>query len=583
MQKIPRVSFFFFQAFFYTLPFSVTLSQGMCILSIFFSLPSLWENQDWIKKILLPFFFLLLFYLGGLPYIGSEVKDCWMLLIIPTSLIHAKINPERIQRTVRHTFWIFLLTGFVSLIFPYRLSTFVMDGFLYIPGRRLPHQISEIMGLPIQLPIGFQNTHLTYGGLLTMFWFHQFFSLKKSYIFLFLGILLILFNQARSIWIGFLIVVFVSSYWNKKSQIRSWKLLLMSLGLSFVLFFLWNESWIFQRTVSSVFQFSSLENQRFLLHWGNAKLLQQAFPFGLGSGNYTSNHLETFLKPIESKPYMYYLVSILPRSHAHNDFLHAYLQGGLTSLLGLVGFWVFFWKNTFDKNFSCFFGGGFLVISGLFQCFLLDDEIVLPFYAFVGMAFSNLEPNQKPSKINLAIAMSLVIGIVFLVFLPIVYYFSNQSLDKAFQHRAKDWENRPIPQLLDSGISIWKGDKVLRWKLEGCLSYNYRLDGAHSDRTKPVQFAIEFPSNDDGVYPETLVTFFTRESIDQDKEYRLQKETFGTTKKKVFPRGGRTVLKWEGQIPQAKDKLFLDFGIEYIWPSEGVSLLPQVTIQKNCD
>ncbi|EMM82848.1 hypothetical protein LEP1GSC037_4858 [Leptospira interrogans str. 2006001854] len=95
-----------------------------------------------------------------------------MLLIFPASFLIASI--EKNHKTLRKFLFISatitILLGCISLFSEVRIGKFVANGFKYAPGDRLQHFSGSIGPIKLYLPIGMMNTHLTFGGLLGLFY-----------------------------------------------------------------------------------------------------------------------------------------------------------------------------------------------------------------------------------------------------------------------------------------------------------------------------------------------------------------------------------------------------------------------------
>ena len=235
--------------FVYSAILSVTLSQFFAVLSILcyfnFKRPNFkdFPRLFWVGFSL---YILILIssafqscespYSFGKKMLKSEFGDIWMLLILLPTSGFSIAQKTKLKTHLKFASLLLITFGCISIFFPYRISTFVMDGFQFLIGRRLPHQIAflDFWDLAIYLPIGIQNTHLTYGGLLALFlpavWFHFYRLLRlhlhsKKFnkfpliifgIYSILGLLVLLLNQSRSIWIG-LITAYILLYKPKSS------------------------------------------------------------------------------------------------------------------------------------------------------------------------------------------------------------------------------------------------------------------------------------------------------------------------------------------------------------------------------
>ncbi len=629
-ERFEALSYLFLCFFWATVPLSVTLSQGFAILSISFAFLAFGSSKKSLFSEIwfLPFVAMLLFYVGSFlfginkSYVSKntfwhngEWRDAWMLLLLPVSYWNAK--SRGCDTPMRLMIGFLILFSLLSLFFPYRLSTYVMNGFQHLEGNRLPHQIGSVAGVSFFLPIGFQNTHLTHGALLGFSWFWLLGYLVKQsqksvLFFLSLGLLsinscLLLLNQSRSIWFGIffslgMLLILNSEFWKVKRKKKIFLAISLFAFFSVPFFLIFQFNWIFRRAIEQLLVSKTLENQRLWIYWGSLQIIFENFPFGIGAGSYPSQFLEAYDKLIEKNPFLFYEISITPNSHAHHDALHALVVGGIISLFGFLWFWYSLVRNLSIRNLGLnqiqILSPFILLVAGMFQCFVLDDEVALPFFSLVGFFLFKSESqntdyksvSQKRNSI-LWIYASLPFLLSFLNF----YFISSKNVALSFEHRIKDESNRPFPPIFATLNSSSKEafqefsseKKEVFFRLEGCLSHDFNMQGLAKVREKPIQIQFIFPpkelNSDKSIsFPETIqIEFRKRESIDQDKSYRLQKE-WVVGEKTIKWKGERSiVVDWEGPMSESKDRLFHDFGIRYKWQKE-IGLLPQIQIYQNC-
>ncbi|TGL18880.1 O-antigen ligase domain-containing protein [Leptospira yanagawae] len=628
-------SFVFLAVFFVVSPFSISLSQISGGLSLFFLF------LDQIQKRKFPSFPLALIFWVGLylsfllsplfhyesfhwkqNIVKSEFGDIWMgFLLLHQNYLN---NPEK----KKLKFYVILggmfliLSGVVSLVTHYRLAPFVMDGFRYVEGKRLPHLLTEYHGISFYLPIGFQSTHLTYGGLLAVYLpsiFATTFRLlqrkvgfRKHFLLLVgnlilsgLGLVLLFLNQSRSIWIGFILGMILLIHKRKTSFKRfiPWILVGFFFILSILILF-YHTNWIFQRAIDDVFAKRSLENQRIWIHKMNFSILKEHFGLGIGSGNYESSFIDFAIPIVDSIPELYYDLSITPKSHAHFDFLHGVLLGGVVAFFFSIGF---LWSITRNldgvkRHFSFYLGIFVILIAGSFQCYLLDDEVLLPFMGLLAI--------MPKGKLDLSLLSQNLIGffrkdgfgtnqfrivpisfgiLIFWISLSLTttYLWSRTENRDLSLHRTRTKDNFPSP---DSQMSINAktpiplpvSTKELYFKLSGCLDKEMNFKSNAKPRQNPIRLAILWDEEYRSLLPQSIaIEIRKRESFDQDKEYRVQAES--VVQRFTLPLTGKDHLievdprEWESPTPE-----FIDFGFLYTWKSERPHL-PRIQIRGNCD
>lgn len=516
--------------------------------------------------------------------------------------------------------WCLVLSGILSVFFPYRLASFVMDGLQYLEGKRLPHLIGHlpVSSLPVYLPIGFQNTHLTYGGLLALF---LPFLLQKTFrllqlkppmrsrlfsgillhlILSLLGILLLFLNQSRSIWIGLVVsmlfYISIKGNLNVKAFYRFFKkynirIILISLFLISGCVVLYKSNWLFQRSIDQLFTKQTLENQRVWIHKGTRHIIESHPFFGVGSGNYKKEFESSYLELVENKPYLYYEISITPKSHAHHDFLHFVSLGGVIAGLLFLFLWILilklFLRN--PKNSRQYMGVYSIFIAGFFQCYLLDDEVVLPLLGILSL-IPRTEKKIPAIRVFLQSVLFLIIPVG--LSLSLIFIGTNAKENELFLHRTRDIHNflSPIAQKTVNGVSenIPNSEEAFYFKLEGCLSHFANLDGRKKKRESPYSFQIVLsPGQKTGVLPNAVrIERRERDSFDQDQKFKAHGEKI-LLEKEYHLQTGKNEFDFSN-IPFSNptEILFLDFGIEYIWNKEELGnkerLIPILKIKENC-
>ncbi|TGL37479.1 O-antigen ligase family protein [Leptospira perdikensis] len=619
-----KISVVFLYLFFALSPFSISLCQifaGASLFFLFLNVILKRKFQHFESQIL----FWILLYVSFLitpilhwnqtnwkvTILKSEFGDVWMALLLLHHSNLSTFEKTKLKKAVQIGALFLIVAGLVSLVFPYRLAPFVMDGFQYTEGRRLPHLLAIFMGkFPLYLPIGFQSTHLTYGGLLALYLpslldhsFRIFKIVKRTAKFRFLligffilslfGLVLLFLNQSRSIWFGLLFGFFLISL-HKRISIKKY---LPALGigvLAFVgiLYLLYQNNWLFQRAIDDLFAKRSLENQRIWIHKMNFQILKDSYFFGIGSGNYTNEFITQANELVNNLPELYYDLFITPKSHAHFDFLHFWILGGFLSVFFFLYFLYLETKLILNTGkHTIFFLGFFAVVfAGSFQCFLLDDEVLFPFLGILCLLPSYKEKriiqNHLTSKNHQKKIFGLVLFWILLSCLGAFYLTKTPDQD-LFLHRTRTEQNFPSLQAQSSingkvPIVLPEGTKELYFKLAGCLDHDSNFNKTSVIREAPILFQIHWEEKQNGNLPETLtLEIRKRESFDQDKEYKVQSERIVKTE------SFRNTNQAQKIQIYPKDHLgvgleFVDFGFKYTWKGEN-PVLPRIEISGNCN
>ncbi|TGM34388.1 O-antigen ligase domain-containing protein [Leptospira biflexa] len=631
-----KISFVFLAFFFALSPISISLSQIFAGLSLFFLFLDQMQKRK-LPQIPIALIFWTGLYLSFLltplienqtiqwkkDIVKSEFGDLWMGFL----LLHQTYLKDREKKRIHNFVFlgaiILILSGTISLFFPYRLAPFVMDGFRHIEGKRLPHLLANVHGISVYLPIGFQSTHLTYGGLLAVYlpslWekSYRLLSKKKRMIQFWktslltlsvsgFGMVLLLLNQSRSIWIGIFLGAILLLQKSKSSikSILPWVLTgIFFLLMAFLLFY--HSNWLFQRAIDDLFAKRSLENQRIWIHKMNYSILKENLVFGIGGGNYENRFIDIAIPIVNEIPALYYDLSITPKSHAHFDVLHDLILGGIFAFLFYLGFLWSITKqiDTTNRKYVFYLGIPIVLFAGSFQCYLLDDEVLLPFMGLLALLpilkfTSKNEFQSKPNESlfqtlfqNLKIeTLSFSFGLIlFWIFfsLTVTYLWSRTENAELVLHRTRTNQNFPshLSQLsvnAKSPIPLPVPTKQMYFKLSGCLDQvlNFRKDP--SPRLKPIQLEILWDKEVETNLPNRLtVEIRKRESFDQDKEYRLQKES--VVKTFAVPLNRKDVqIVVDPREFVTETPAFVDFGFWYEWDSVSPHL-PRLRILGNCD
>ncbi len=361
-----------------------------------------------------------LFFKKGME---DEVRDVLLVTAMFWSYLYSATEGGRrdLHRWWKIALVIMIAGGIVSVFSIYRLGSipyFLSHGWESGAGGRLQHYLFTLghlgsFPLHIYLPIGLMNTHLTYAA-----------QLGSAYPFVFLGVvlpfllernyrldwkrwallltvtLILMLNNGRSalLGIGFATLAALYYYLRTASTPVQWKRPLAAILMVFVVgtggyFASPSVSNKMEKVVGPILGKSKTTDfQRIYLWRASIDIIRENLPFGVGAGHFEDAVNKKILEYSEQRPDLWFYFGIIQRGHSHNDLLHLLAIGGLLA--------AFFYLRFFFSLMLALFGGGHegsqdwwrwgaLVIfaGGLFQCYFLDDETMLPFWILAGMAF----------------------------------------------------------------------------------------------------------------------------------------------------------------------------------------------------
>ena len=645
-----KLSVIFLNLFIISFPLSVTASQSFAILSIFLFLFSSYsnknllitlKNQSFMSAIaiyltMIPsFFFHILQYETSLISIltKSEISDFWMCFVILPAYYHIR-NPEYrslIFRSIYLCVFLVVVSGFITIFTPFRLAVFIRDGFQVKDGVRLQHFAGDFWGRYTYLPIGLMNTHLTFGGLCGLLFpgilFHLGLTLKdrkvwKNLLFLLISILfaiVIFYNQSRSIWLGILFVIGligIKLFLGLKIKIRYFQVryILVVIGILFVIvgssLSIYKKNWLLQRAFQESFADNTTENQRYFIYKNTLSLIQNQFVLGVGPGMFRKEHNVFSDKMISENEQLWYELFITPRQHAHHDLLHFFSISGLFGLVAFLYFWFYlirlFIKNPITSETVLFSGVLVLFIGGFFQCYLLDDEVTLPFFALIGMFAGSLQKEDKNSKsiVKILARREVIITLCILLIpiaLSLIYIFYKTRLEPMQVYKRKVTLSYPEDRLLL--FKSLKGDAVLfptahmtqkdSIRIEGCLTH--RFTNPITIRKEPFQFVLKFSQSVKNPPTTVKITVKERDAFDQDQLYKVHKirdiggeYIFALSKKEVtkISLGGMELFESVKDSDRFPENIyFRDFVFQFSGfdPNEAYFDLPVIDFGNLCD
>ncbi|TGK14791.1 O-antigen ligase domain-containing protein [Leptospira fluminis] len=586
-----------------TFPLSVSVSQIFAGLAVFLFLaagPAVWKKS---RPFLLPFALILgayfLVFLSSAWHSDesgdfwknfarqSEAGDFWLCLVFPVGAAHAteESNSSKIGRFIWISFFLLLLSGLISIFSEYRLGKFISNGFKYAPGDRKQHPAGLLLGILSYLPIGLMNTHLTYGGLLSLYvpglaaGFFASIRRKSGFRIGFYGILflvaswLFLLNQSKSAWLG---VGFVCVYLLLRFMLRgkiglssrnvavaglAVCILFACIGFSFK--YLYETNWLFHRTVSQVLEVQTPENQRYWIYKNSLPLLEKTYAIGVGGGKFKSAHRNLSDRSVREQEQLWYELEITPNSHAHNDILHFAVVGGWASALSLLLFFIFIFRDINpspgDRETLSPIGVGSLWVAGFFQCYLLDDEVALPFYALSGILIGSRRSQEKAGFRFTA----LLLVLPFLLNACFWIWRLRTPPTQAYSRQIRT-ENPDYGKLLEKRILPFRSEATIRqnrilekvqipnrwaempFQIEGCLTH--RWPNPPSPRKGPFRIGIYLSPNAENPPKQASVTVVSRESFDEDQLYWSQAQVELGSERITLKSGWNSFL-WKETIP----------------------------------
>ena len=222
--------------------------------------------------------------------------------------------------------------------------------------------------------LSFAGNQLMVFGVAFIFYMDQRKDKTKSILYLLTIMVLglsIIATYGRSVWIGTGIIIMLGTYLFYRQYF--WKIMI-SLGILAVLIFISLPD--IRERFFIIFDTSHNYNSGRINLWHTSWLMIKEYPwFGVGPGLF-DEYFNQFKVP------GYYDAS----GHAHNDYLHMMVQGGVISLIAWMSIWVTFFYSSInfikhavsvkDRNIV---SGIILSISGimiaaLFQCYFVDLE-----------------------------------------------------------------------------------------------------------------------------------------------------------------------------------------------------------------
>ncbi|MCB1159285.1 MAG: O-antigen ligase family protein, partial [Leptospiraceae bacterium] len=135
-------------------------------------------------------------------------------------------------------------------------------------------------------------------------------------------------------------------------------------------------------------------------------MIQKNPVLGIGPGRYLEEIEKERKLLSENNRELLYFYEVTQRGHAHNDYLHISAISGFMGFLAYLIFIGFSSHAIYSlkefKEYSIYFYGllGFF-LSGLFQCYFQDDEVVILFWMLMGFLSRLFVEARKPKLYNM--------------------------------------------------------------------------------------------------------------------------------------------------------------------------------------
>ncbi len=349
----------------------------------------------------------------------SEFKDFLLFLAF---FLTSTLKGEEVEKIKKTFFYLLIListTGFFSIFSIYRFSYLVNSLFRSVTTWKFQHHYGMIGGLDIYLPIGFMNTHLTFGGLLLFFTpflvfkFFEEFRAKKSlglkiieFILITCFFLTVLLNNARSsilgsgmgVLCGIWIVLFIQK---KISFQNTWKFTLIPIVLLSLVIFSLSLSPTLRKTIFPLLGSQKHTDSGRTFIWDSTFTILEKNPIlGIGPGRYPTMIDASRKDRSEKNSKLLFFYEVTQRGHAHNDYFHIASISGILNVFSYLGILYFILlriqtRAKDGEDPSIFYGLVGFFFAGLFQCYFQDDEVVLVFWYLAGFLFSPTAREEK--------------------------------------------------------------------------------------------------------------------------------------------------------------------------------------------
>lgn len=366
--------------------------------------------------------------------LGAELKD---LMLLPAAFwVLAYSQDERGRARLilflKICLAVLLISGLIAIFSIFRLGKIpyhLKHGWTATALARFQHHAGTFFlgGRPVHfyMPIGFMGTHLTYAALLGFFFPYLVLRVLDPFVrsplrFLrrppLLGVaaltaagMILILNNGRSAIMGMLVamglgvVYFVRVHWGRRVLLLG----IPAVAIVLVLAGLYTVSprvhHRFDKIVASVLgQSKHTDWQRAFVWQGTMDIVARNPVLGIGPGAYKTEINRTIIGFSQQNPRLWYAYELTRRGHAHSDFFHFLTLGGVAAaafFLAFIGALIMRVFRPSGRLMDDYWKWGALTLfaGSLFQCYLLDDEVLLPFWIMVGTALRMTERHQVDS------------------------------------------------------------------------------------------------------------------------------------------------------------------------------------------
>ncbi|HNN58597.1 MAG TPA: O-antigen ligase family protein [Leptospiraceae bacterium] len=373
---------------------------------------------------------------GGLAFIkqglSREIKDVFLILMAFWVFAFSEDEDRRktIEKLTYIAIGILIVSGLIGIFSRYRLSNIpyhLMHGWEGNMQARYQHHAGTFLaGTPlmfhIYLPVGFLHSHLTYGALLMMAMPILFLramnpiirytsdSKKQTLIAIMIfgaACVVFMINNARSAILGTIFVIALTVYyysrfhWKKKALylLIPAVIALLAFGGLFIFADLLHER-LRALVIALSGQQKHTDYQRVLL-WNASWEVIRSHPWlGVGAGHFQESVESILLNVSKQHPGLWYANETLQRGHSHSDPLHILAIAGIPAFISYIVFFAMLIHRAIKPAGRAIFrfGAPGLLIAGLYQCYFLDDAVLLPFWLLVGLTLRETETGQTSAK-----------------------------------------------------------------------------------------------------------------------------------------------------------------------------------------
>jgi O-antigen ligase len=379
----------------------------------------------------------------------TDLKDIWLMGTAIWVYHHGNVSERHrtlLLRGVAAVFFLILATGLISVFTPFRLSRtlyHLQHGLIFSKEARLQHPMfTPLPGITLYMPVGMLGTHLAYGAQLGFFiipltlyvlglwierpWFRSWHASDlAAALLLGLSLFVLMLNNARSAIFGVLSALLagliILTY-------RRWKRRLWALApVTVLLISAPAVAMVADENVGEfLMQSIGLEKkhsdyQRVMLWSTTSGLVLEHPVIGVGPGRFSEFVAERMHAIAAESPYLWYLFMQTERGHAHNDLLHNLATAGIPAGLLFLMFWAALLALAAGEEASDRFSGEsamlldrimilmrpylpfmplLLLFGGVFQCYFLDDQVLMPFWMSVGLAALARKAETTTEKVH---------------------------------------------------------------------------------------------------------------------------------------------------------------------------------------